>query len=126
MLPTETLKGQRIYFDSNVIIYQLIGYQALQAQLAAVFGMVDEGECQAVTSELTLAEVLVRPMRRKHCSPSSMPRYAGEQWTLSSGAGHARRTDRFSENPRDPRLQAARCYPRRLRLPCRLQRFSDQ
>ena len=63
MVPAQRLKGQRVYFDANVIIYQLIGYEPLQPQLAAVFGLVDRGECQAITSELTLAEIMVKPLR---------------------------------------------------------------
>ena len=56
-LPT----GSRIYLDANVWIYALEGYAAFAAPLAALFARIDAGELIAITSELTLAEVLVKP-----------------------------------------------------------------
>lgn len=57
MLPT----GSRIYLDANVWIYALEGYAAYAASLTALFARIDAGELIAITSELTLAEVLVKP-----------------------------------------------------------------
>ena len=56
-LPT----GSRIYLDANVWIYALEGYAAFVAPLAALFARIDAGELIAITSEFTLAEVLVKP-----------------------------------------------------------------
>ncbi|MBI2799495.1 MAG: PIN domain-containing protein [Gammaproteobacteria bacterium] len=56
-LPT----GSRLYLDANVWIYALEGYAAFAAPLAALFARIDAGELNAITSEFTLAEVLVKP-----------------------------------------------------------------
>ena len=50
--------GSRIYLDANVWIYALEGYAAA---LTALFARIDAGELTAITSEFTLAEVLVKP-----------------------------------------------------------------
>ena len=56
-LPT----GSRIYLDTNVWIYALEGYAAYAATLTTLFARIDAGELTAITSQLTLAEVLVKP-----------------------------------------------------------------
>ncbi|MBI5618404.1 MAG: PIN domain-containing protein [Gammaproteobacteria bacterium] len=53
--------GSRIYLDANVWIYALEGYAAFTAALTALFARIDAGDLIAVTSELTLAEVRVKP-----------------------------------------------------------------
>jgi predicted nucleic acid-binding protein len=58
--------GNRVYLDANVWIYALEGYEAFAASLAALFARIDAGELIAVTSELTLAEVLVKPIADGH------------------------------------------------------------
>jgi predicted nucleic acid-binding protein len=54
--------GSRVYLDTNVWIYALEGYEAFATSLAALFTRIDSGDLAAVTSELTLAEVLVKPI----------------------------------------------------------------
>ncbi|MFH1737832.1 MAG: PIN domain-containing protein [bacterium] len=63
MVSPQRIKGQRVYLDTNIFIYQLVGYEPLRPQLDAVFGLIDREECRAVTSELALAEILVKPLR---------------------------------------------------------------
>lgn len=53
--------GSRIYLDANVWIYALEGYAAYTAPLTALFERLDAGDLLGTTSELTLAEVLVKP-----------------------------------------------------------------
>lgn len=54
-----------IYLDANVFIYAY-ERQGRQADAAwQVFEAIESGEFEAVTSELTLAEVLVGPLRQK-------------------------------------------------------------
>ena len=54
-----------IYLDANVFIYAY-EREGRQADAAwQVFEAVERGEFEAVTSELTLAEVLVGPLRKK-------------------------------------------------------------
>ncbi|HEX5647226.1 MAG TPA: PIN domain-containing protein [Nitrospira sp.] len=60
-----TLAG-RIYLDTNIFIYALEGYPVFRAVLTTLFTALDRGELMAVTSELTLAEVLVKPLLDRH------------------------------------------------------------
>ncbi len=60
-----TLSG-RLYLDTNIFIYALEGYPVFRAVLTTVFNVLDRGELIAVTSELTLAEVLVKPLLDRH------------------------------------------------------------
>ena len=57
------LRGERIYLDTNVFIYALEGSVEVKAQVAPLFAAVDAGELSVVTSDLTMAEVLVHPYR---------------------------------------------------------------
>ena len=52
-----------IYLDTNIFIYAVEGITAYVSIITRLFERVSAGELLAVTSELTLAEVLVRPMR---------------------------------------------------------------
>lgn len=60
-----TLSG-RIYLDTNIFIYALEGYPAFRPALTALFEAFDRREVAAVTSELTLAEALVKPLLDRH------------------------------------------------------------
>lgn len=50
-----------VYLDTNVFIFALEGAAPFASGLADLFASIDTGGVMAVTSELTLAEVLVRP-----------------------------------------------------------------
>jgi predicted nucleic acid-binding protein len=58
----EGLRGQTVYLDANVIIYAIEAGNRWQSKLRQLFEMIDGGLVFAVTSELTLAEVLARPL----------------------------------------------------------------
>jgi predicted nucleic acid-binding protein len=60
-----TLSG-RIYLDTNIFIYALEGYPTFRAVLTTLFDALDRGKLVAVTSELTLAEALVKPLLDRH------------------------------------------------------------
>ena len=51
----------RLYVDSNVVIKAFEGGGAVRDFCAALF----RGKAQVVTSELTLAEVLVGPLKKR-------------------------------------------------------------
>ncbi|MDQ3563364.1 MAG: hypothetical protein M3436_04215 [Pseudomonadota bacterium] len=53
--------SSRVYLDANVWIYALEGYAAYAVALKTLFARIDTGEITAITSALTLAEVLVKP-----------------------------------------------------------------
>jgi predicted nucleic acid-binding protein len=54
-------QGKRIYLDTNIWIYLLEGYPEFMPLLMPLFKEIDNGSLQAVTSELTVTEVLVKP-----------------------------------------------------------------
>lgn len=55
--------GTRVYLDTNIIIYALEGYETYAAPIKSLLQALTEGAIIAVTSELTVAEVLVKPKR---------------------------------------------------------------
>lgn len=59
----DALNGRRVYLDANVFNYTLNAFAPLVPALTRMFLMVDSGQLEAVTSELTLAELLVKPFR---------------------------------------------------------------
>ena len=58
----DSITGEGLYLDTNIFIYALEGYPKFIASVRALFAAIDEGRIRAVTSELTLAESLVKPM----------------------------------------------------------------
>lgn len=59
----ERLRGLVVYFDANIIIYVVEGYPAQRLALQDLVRALDDGFFRVLTSELTLAEVLVGPFR---------------------------------------------------------------
>ena len=59
------LETSRVYFDANIFIYALEGISPFVEELNEVFESVDNGEITAFTSELSLAECLVKPYIEK-------------------------------------------------------------
>jgi predicted nucleic acid-binding protein len=55
--------GTSVYLDTNIIIYAVEGYETYAAPIKALLKGLTDGEIIAVTSELTIAEVLVKPKR---------------------------------------------------------------
>jgi predicted nucleic acid-binding protein len=52
-----------VYVDANILIYIVEGNKALASELKQIVEALDAGVLRAVTSELTLAEVLIGPLR---------------------------------------------------------------
>ena len=59
----DLLRGLVVYFDTNIIIYIVEGYPAQRLVLRDLLRALDDGLFRALTSELTLAQVLVGPFR---------------------------------------------------------------
>lgn len=57
------LADKTLYLDANVFVYALEDVEGWGEGAKRLFGAVDAGECLAVTSELTLAECLVKPLQ---------------------------------------------------------------
>jgi predicted nucleic acid-binding protein len=55
------LAGKKVYLDSNIFIYTVEGALPWAAQTVEVFGAIDQGKLSGTTSELSLAETLVKP-----------------------------------------------------------------
>jgi len=56
------LSGKNIYLDANIFIYLLEGYAEFIPLLEQLFSKIDSGILYGITSELTLAETLVKPI----------------------------------------------------------------
>lgn len=61
----ERIQGKRIYLDTNVFVYVFEGFDPYISLLRPVIERIDRGELHSVTSELTLAEILVKPLQEK-------------------------------------------------------------
>lgn len=55
--------GQRIYLDTNIVIYAIEGLANYAAQVQPLLTAMTAAEVLVVTSELTLAETLVGPIK---------------------------------------------------------------
>jgi predicted nucleic acid-binding protein len=86
----ETLQNNRVYFDTNIVIYAVEGIEPYNTALGELFRAVSSGELRAVTSELTLAESLVKPFR----DGSTERRMAYERFLRSRGNFEVHRMDR--------------------------------
>jgi len=63
MNPVRSLAGRRLYLDVNVFIYAMEGLAPFAPVAVEVLKLLDSGAATAITSELSLAECLVKPMR---------------------------------------------------------------
>jgi predicted nucleic acid-binding protein len=63
----EDLRGGKVYLDTNVFIYAVEAVAEYMAAVEALFGLIDDGAVSAVTSELTLAEALAKPLEVGRC-----------------------------------------------------------
>jgi hypothetical protein len=59
----EDLAARSTYMDANIFIYYLEGYPDYERVLDQLFAGLDGSRLSAVTSQLTVAEVLVKPFR---------------------------------------------------------------
>lgn len=57
--------GSRIYLDTNIFIYHLENVAIWSDLTGLLFRRIDRGELSAVSSELALAECLVRPFAKR-------------------------------------------------------------
>lgn len=58
----DTLEGP-VYFDTNVFIYALDGHEDYEPVLERLFSIIFDKDLEVITSELTLAECLVKPVK---------------------------------------------------------------
>ena len=55
--------GRTVYFDTNIFIFAVEGLAEVETQIKSLLDALAAREITVVTSELTLAEVLVKPLR---------------------------------------------------------------
>ena len=61
----QTITGKRIYLDSNIFIYGVERHPVFSDVVRQIFEHIDDEQGNAITSELTLAEVLVQPNKKR-------------------------------------------------------------
>ena len=66
MAVLEGLGSGRVYLDANVFIYAVEAVAEYAVAIETLFGRLEEGSIVAVTSELTLAEVLTKPFEARN------------------------------------------------------------
>ena len=59
------LAGKSVYIDTNCLIYLAEGHARYRPALEPLIGAITEGSILGITSELTIAEVLVKPIADK-------------------------------------------------------------
>lgn len=57
----DDLRGRKVYLDTNIFIYAVEAVTEHAPAVDVLFGLIEGGEIEACTSELTLAEVLAKP-----------------------------------------------------------------
>lgn len=57
------LSGKKCYFDANPLIYALSGHQVYLPIMTQIFRNLNEKNCTGFSSELGLAELLVKPIK---------------------------------------------------------------
>ena len=66
MIDFESFTGDQVYLDANVFIYAVEGFEKYAGICKVILKSVEEMKIHAVTSELTLSEVLVGPFKAKN------------------------------------------------------------
>lgn len=61
----DAIQGNRVYLDTSIWIYALEGYPVFIHHLTKLFQSIDRGNLNAVTSELSLSEALVKPFQNQ-------------------------------------------------------------
>ncbi len=56
------LSGRRVFLDTNIVVYTVEGFEPFAAVLRGLLEAMDARTITGVTSELTLAECLVKPL----------------------------------------------------------------
>ena len=59
------MRGRRVYFDTNAIIYFIEQSPPLYSVVLKIFKLIGSDDISALTSEFTLIEILLKPMRER-------------------------------------------------------------
>lgn len=67
-----SIESGTVYLDTNIWIYALENYPQYSQTLQILFQALDQGHITACTSELTLAETLVKPIQRENIAQQTI------------------------------------------------------
>ncbi len=70
------IQGSRVYLDANIWIYALEGYPSFIQDLTALLQSIAQGTLTAITSELSLAEALVKPIQNQNVAQQEIYKQA--------------------------------------------------
>lgn len=70
MASIDDLKGQPVAIDTAPFIYYIEQHPKFLSKVEAIFESAEQGEIRAITSVLTLLEVLVHPIRTGRTDPA--------------------------------------------------------
>lgn len=82
--------GRRVYLDANIFIYVLNGAPGLAEPSVALLDACCRGEVQGVTGDLTLAELLVHPLRLNDAAATAAVREMLQESGAVTLVGHDR------------------------------------
>lgn len=82
--------GRRVYLDANIFIYVLNGAPGLAEPSVALLDACCRGEVQGVTGDLTLAELLVHPLRLNDAAAAAAVREMLQESGAVTLLGHDR------------------------------------
>ena len=110
----DAIDGRTTYLDANIFIYAVEGHEKYSEPLGNLFRAVVRHSVGAFTSELTLAEVLVKPFHE--AQPDLVEHYRSVVQTHDGlTVTPVTRAVLVEAAPCRLRPQAARCHPRRLK-----------
>ncbi len=72
----DAIQGSRVYLDANIWLYALEGYPSFIQDLTALFQSFEQGTLTAITSELSLAEALVKPIQNHNLAQQQIYKQA--------------------------------------------------
>src|SRR3954465_14243472 len=87
MATLTAILGKTVYLDTNIFIYTVEGYAPEEAFLRELFAALEDARFTAITSELSLAEVLVKPFELGHEDVAAAYQSVEESRLRSGGSG---------------------------------------
>jgi predicted nucleic acid-binding protein len=80
--------GMKLYFDANVLIRAVEGDDAAAKKICAILDLAQDGGCRIFTSDLSIAETMVGPLKALVASPKDGEAAACERLYRSFVTGH--------------------------------------
>ena len=111
MIDIESFTGDHVYLDANIFIYAVEGFPKYSALCSDILQSIEDMKIHAVTSELTLAEVLARPFKDQKISTISIyQELIRSQYDLKVVPISRADFDRSRQFTRNTWMSAPRCH----------------